>query len=132
MLVGDGTAPTAAPGLTGKGGCRCFGGRLLSGLCDVGIALPGAVLATLPRKKLSSSSLWGSKDSPSRSDMAEASSGAAGERSWLACPCAIPPVLVLCRLPGQRAWRLRGGWLTQGCQELGFPVAQLTEELEEG
>lgn len=48
MLDGDGAAPTAAPGLTGKGECPSFGGRLLSGLCDVGIVLPGAVLDTIP------------------------------------------------------------------------------------
>lgn len=90
MLAGDGAAPTAAPGLSREGECPSFGGRLLSGLWDVGIVLPGAVLDTLPRKKLSSSSLWGTKDSPSFSDVAEASSGAAGERSWLACPCDIP------------------------------------------
>lgn len=64
--------------------------------------------------------------------MAEASSGAAGEGSWLACPCAVPPVLVLGRLPGQRGWRLRGAGSHRGGQELGFPQAQLTEELEGG
>lgn len=51
MLDGDGAAPAAAPGLAGKGSCPSFGGTLLSGLCDVGIALLGAVLDTFPSQK---------------------------------------------------------------------------------
>lgn len=69
------------------------GGRLLSGPCDVGIALLGAVSDIFPRqKRLSSSSLWGTKDSPSSSDMSEASSGAAWDRSLLAAAPAVAPL----------------------------------------
>ena len=73
------------------------GGRLLSGPCDVGIALLGAVLDTFPRqKRLSSSSLWGKKDSSSCSDMSEASSGAAWDRSLLAAAPVVSPLSLSC------------------------------------
>lgn len=125
MLDGDGAAPTAAPGLAGKGECPSFNGRLLSGLCDVGFVHTEGRVSNFSEKSHPLPLCGGTKDSPSCSAMAEASSGAAGESSLLAFPV-IPP----CPCPVQAGWA-EGRWLPQGCQELWFPMAQLTEELEQ-
>lgn len=94
MLDGDRAASTAAQDIAGEGGCHSVGGRLMNGPCDTGIALLGAVSDTFPgQKRLSSSSLW---VTPSRSDMSEASSGAAWDGSLLTAGPVKSPLSLSC------------------------------------
>lgn len=120
MLAGDGAAPTAAPGLSGEGECPSFGGRLLSGLWDMGIVLPGAVLDTLPRKKLLFLFVGGQRILPPAQMWLKPVQVQLGRGPGL-----LVPVISPCPCPVQAGWaegmEAEGSWLTQGVRSWSSP-----------